>query len=335
MSRLTLSQLSAFMKLAETSSFRDAANELGVSQPALSRTIQHIETRVGVRLFDRDTRTVTLTPAGERLRPLAARLLADYETLFRELHEFVEGRQGLIRIAALPAIASALLPPAIASFQARFPGVRIEIWEDVGDLVHNVVRDRSADFGIAPPPDLASDLRYQELLKDNIGLVCRRDDPLAEVAEHRWSVFSDCRFIAMSEETGLSAMVENGLGEAGVVVERLFNCSAATTAAALIASGQGISAITRLTMAEIASPRLVWRPLVDPVVARSIGIVRHQGRSLSPAAQAFVRELERQARKIRMGEAVPGSDFDSEPDGDSDADFDGAGDGVGDSGGMD
>ncbi|MCP3729872.1 LysR substrate-binding domain-containing protein [Sphingomonas sp. MG17] len=302
MSRLTLSQLSAFMKLAETSSFRDAANELGVSQPALSRTIQHIETRVGVRLFDRDTRTVTLTPAGEKLRPLAARLLGDYETVFRELQEFVEGRQGLIRIAALPSVASALLPSAIQSFQTRFPGVRVEIWEDVGELVHNVVRDRAADFGIAPPPDLSSDLRYQELLKDTIGLVCREDDPLAAVAEHQWSVFGDHRFIAMSEETGMSAMVENGLAEAGVVVERLFNCSAATTAAALIKSGQGICALTRLTMAEIGSPALVWRPLVDPVVARSIGIVRHKARSLSPAAQAFVRELERQARIIRTGE---------------------------------
>jgi DNA-binding transcriptional LysR family regulator len=291
------------MKLAETSSFRDAANELGVSQPALSRTIQHIETRVGVRLFDRDTRTVTLTPAGEKLRPLAARLLGDYETVFRELQEFVEGRQGLIRIAALPSVASALLPSAIQSFQTRFPGVRVEIWEDVGELVHNVVRDRAADFGIAPPPDLSSDLRYQELLKDTIGLVCREDDPLAAVAEHQWAVFGDHRFIAMSEETGMSAMVENGLAEAGVVVERLFNCSAATTAAALIKSGQGICALTRLTMAEIGSPALVWRPLVDPVVARSIGIVRHKARSLSPAAQAFVRELERQARIIRTGEA--------------------------------
>ncbi|MBO9714600.1 LysR family transcriptional regulator [Sphingomonas sp.] len=305
MSRLTLSQLTAFLKLAETASFRDAATQLGVSQPALSRTIQHIETRVGVRLFDRDTRTVTLTPAGERLHPLAIRLLEDYETVFRELHEFVEGREGVIRIAGLPSVASALLPPAIQSFQARYPAVRIEIWEDVGDQVHNAVRERRADMGIAPPPDLAGDLRYQELLKDRLVLVCRHDDPLAEGIEHPWSVFADRRFITMSQETGLRRMVESGIAQAGVPVERLFNCSAATTAAALVVAGQGLSALTRLTMAQIASPALAWRPLVDPVVARSIGIVRHKGRSLSPAAQAFVRELERQARIIRMSEESP------------------------------
>jgi len=304
MSRLTLPQLSAFLKLAETSSFREAAVQLGVSQPALSRTIQHIETRVGVRLFDRDTRTVSLTPAGEKLRPLAERLLHDYETVFRDLHEFVEGKEGSIRIAALPSVASALLPATIQSFQPKFPGVRIEVWEEVGDQVHNAARERTVDFGIAPPPDLAEDLRYQELLKDSIVLVCRHDDPLAAVAEHPWSVFGDHRFIAMSPETGLCKMAESGLAQAGVSVERLFNCSAATTMAALVTAGLGISALSRLVMAQLASPSLVWRPLVEPAVARSIGIVRHKARSLSPAAQAFVRELEKQARAIRMSDQL-------------------------------
>ncbi|MDH7637705.1 LysR family transcriptional regulator [Sphingomonas oryzagri] len=305
MSRLTLSQLSAFMKLAETSSFKDAATQLGVSQPALSRTIQHIETRVGVRLFDRDTRTVTLTPAGERLRPSAARLLEDYETVFRELREFVEGREGIIRIATLPSVASAVLPGAIQRFQPKFPGVRIEIWEDVGEQVHNVVREGTADFAIAPPPDLAGDLRYQELLKDSIVLACRQDDPLAAIAEHNWSSFEGCRLVTMSPETGLRKMVESGLAQSGVVVERMFNCSAATTVGALVNAGQGITALTRLTMAQIASPSLVWRPLVDPALARSIGVVRHKARSLSPAAQAFTREVEQQARVLRMGDLAP------------------------------
>lgn len=301
MSRLTFSQISAFLKLADTSSFREAAVQLGVSQPALSRTIQHIETRVGVRLFDRDTRTVTLTPAGERLRPLALRLLDDYEAVFRDLQEFVEGREDVIRVAALPSVASAVLPAAIQSFQPRFPGVRIEIWEDVGELVQNAVLEKTADIGIAPPPASTIDLRYQELLKDNIVLVCRKDDLLAEAAEHSWSVFAAHRFIAMSAETGLRKMVDSALTQAGVMVERSFNCSAATTAGGLVAAGQGISALSRLMIAQIGSPALVWRPLIDPAVARSIGIVRHKSRSLSPAAAVFVREVERQARIIRTG----------------------------------
>jgi DNA-binding transcriptional LysR family regulator len=305
MSRLTLPQLAAFLKLAQTASFKEAAARLGVSQPALSRTIQHIETRVGVRLFDRDTRTVTLTPAGERLLPLAVRLLEDYETAFRDLQEFIEGREGAIRIATLPSVASTLLPPAIKNFQARFPRVRIGIWEHVAERVHGAVREGAADFAVAPPPDLASDLRYHELLKDSVVLVCRRDDPLAAAPEHPWSIFEGRRVIMMSEETGLRKLVESGLAQAGVLVERLFDCSAVTTAGALIAAGLGISALTRLAVAQIASSALVWHPLSQPVVARSIGIVRHQSRSLSPAAQAFVRELERQARVMRMDELAP------------------------------
>lgn len=304
MSRLTLPQLSAFLKLADTSSFREAATQLGVSQPALSRTIQHIETRIGTRLFDRDTRTVLLTPAGERLRPLAEQLLEDYDTVFRELNEFVEGREGVIRIAALPSVASALLPSAISNFQTRFPKVRFEIWEDVGEPVHQVVRERVVDLGIAPPPQVSSDLRYQELIKDSLVFACRADDPLAEAHEHRWSVFAERRFISTSYETGLRKMVESGLTQAGVMVEGLYNCKQPTTVASLIVAGQGISVLTRLTMEQIASPLIAWRPLVDPTVSRSIGIVRHNGRSLSPSAQLFVRELERQARIWRMKDMV-------------------------------
>lgn len=300
MSRLTLPQLSAFLKLAETSSFREAATQLGVSQPALSRTIQHIETRIGARLFDRDTRTVMLTPAGERLRPAAIRLLEEYETVFRELHEFVEGREGVIRIATLPSVASALLPKAIMNFQSRYPNVRFDIWEDVGEPVHQIVRERGVDIGIAPPPQIAGELRYQTLLKDSLVFVSRVDDPLAQADVHNWNVFSDRRFISTSEETGLRQMVESAMTQAGVMVECLFNCKQPTTVASLIIAGQGISALTHLTIEQIASPLLTWRPLVDPMVSRSIGIVRHNGRSLSPAAQLFVREVERQARTMRM-----------------------------------
>ena len=83
--RLNLQQLSAFLTLADHGSFGDAAEALGVSQPALSRTIQQVENRLGARLFDRDTRKLRLTPAGERLEPLARRLVREYQSAFAEL----------------------------------------------------------------------------------------------------------------------------------------------------------------------------------------------------------------------------------------------------------
>lgn len=296
--RLNLQQLSAFLTLADTGSFGDAAEALGVSQPALSRTIQQIENRLGARLFDRDTRKLRLTPAGERLEPLARRLVHEYHSVFTEFDDFVAGRQGVVRIAALPSVAAMLLPATIIRFRERQPDVRIEIWEDVGQPVHRAVLEGRADIGLATPPSISSDLRYRQLLRDEIVLVCRTDDMLAHRDEHEWAVFASRSFIIPSRETGLRAMIDQALERAGVVAEPLFNCKQPTTIGSLVNAGLGIAALSRLALAQLDSPTLAYRKLRNPTVARSIGVVTHAARSLAPAARLFLKELDAQARLL-------------------------------------
>ncbi|MFC7557379.1 LysR family transcriptional regulator [Pseudoroseomonas wenyumeiae] len=114
---VTPQQLNCFLRISEAGSFSAAAKQLGVSQPALSRTIRLMEEALGTRLFDRDTRNVALTPAGSELRPIAERLLAEFQGAFGELAQFIAGREGRVTIAALPSIAAMLLPTAIAAMK--------------------------------------------------------------------------------------------------------------------------------------------------------------------------------------------------------------------------
>ncbi len=305
--RLNLLQLNAFLKLAELGGFRDAAQALGVSQPALSRTIQLIESRLNARLFDRDTRKVTLTPAGEKLRPLAQQLVQNYTTAFEEFDDFVLGRRGRIRIASLPSISSALLPQTIADFQSRYPGVRIDIWEDVTMPVHRAVSEGDADIGLATAPQVRTDLNYKALVKDEIVLVCRTDDPLVRDAEYDWTVFKNRPFIAMSPESDLRGMIDHAFVQAGLTVEALYNCKSPTTIGSLISANLGISALPRLTLAQLASPALTWRRLSNPHMSRSLGIATHAGRSLSPAALLFIKELKAHARLLFPSDGPPPS----------------------------
>jgi DNA-binding transcriptional LysR family regulator len=296
--RLSLQQLKSFVALAEAGSFGHAAEVLGVSQPALSRMIQQIETRLGARLFDRDTRKLRLTPAGERLEPLARRLISAYRDVFADFDNFVAGRQGVVRIAALPSIATLLLPATIARFRERQPDVHIEIWEDVGQPVHRAVIDGRADFGVATPPPESSDLRFRPLLRDEVVLVCRADDMLARRDEHSWAVFATRVFITPSPETGLRALIDQAMDRAAVVAEPLFKCKQPATIGSLVNAGIGIAALTRLTLAQLDSPTLAWRRLREPTAARSVGIVTHAARSLAPAARLFLKELDAQARQL-------------------------------------
>jgi DNA-binding transcriptional LysR family regulator len=298
--RMTLPQLEAFLKLEAAASFRDAALELGVSQPALSRTIQQIEARLGARLFDRDTRHVRLTAAGEHLRPIAVRLLKDYEDGFREFEAYVGGRAGRVRVATLPSVAATLLPAAIKRFRQDHPGVTVDIWEDVGAPVHRVVEQGEADIGIAPPPSDARGLNFRPIYQDRLILACRRDDALAQSARHDWTVFRERPFIAMSPDTGLRSLIDRAFATADVEVEPLFNCKQPTTAAALVIAAQGITVLTRLTMEQIRQPEITWRLLDSPDASRPIGLVTCAARSLMSPARDLMRDIEFEARALAL-----------------------------------
>src|SRR4051794_22120041 len=123
---LTPRQLLCFLRVAELGSFSAAARALGVSQPALSRTIRQVEDAVGARLFDRDTRNVVPTHAGTELRPLAERLVAEFGGAYGALARFVAGQTGRLTVAALPSLAAVLLVPAIARFRTN-PDVEVAI----------------------------------------------------------------------------------------------------------------------------------------------------------------------------------------------------------------
>lgn len=305
--RLTLPQLSTFLKLAELGSFRDAALALGISQPALSRTIQLIEGRVGARLFDRDTRSVTLTPVGLELRPLAERIIANYDDTFAEIDEFISGRRGRVRIAAFPTIAAALLPPAIAHFQAAHPAVRVDIWEDVASPIHRALIDGHADLGLATPPSPSPQLNFKLLLNDELVLLCRADDPLAAQEVCDWTAFERRPFIAMSAESGLRAMIEGAFAQAGVAVQPLYNCKQVTTVGSLVGASLGVSALPRSALSLLSWPELTSRPLVGPSVFRQIGVISPV-RSLPPSSLLFMRELEQQARQLSFGKLGFGAD---------------------------
>ena len=250
-------------------SFRDTALDMGMSQSGLSRTIQSIENRLGARIFDRDTHRLSLTPAGKVLLPLAHKVLGDYAEMLRTFEDFVVGDTGLIRIAVVPSISAVLLPKMMTRFRELRPTASFELQEDIGDPVPRAVKEGLVDIAIAPPVH-DEDLNYRELLKEEVVLMCRSDDPLAAHVEHEWSVFASRPMIALSNDTVLRGMTDEALREAGVTVNPAFICKHPSTLAAFVESGTGIAALTRLAATQFASESLTFRRLSGPVVQRSI-----------------------------------------------------------------
>ena len=289
-------QLSAFLHLAATGSFSEAAQRQGVSQPALSRTIQQMEATVGGRLFDRTTRKVALTPIGQALHRIAERLTAEFDSAASELARMVAGRSGRVTVAALPSIAAVLLPPAIAHFREGHPDVEVTILDGLSESVLEAVAQGRADLGLTIRPSPHATLTYRSLLADEFGLVCRSDDDLAGEGPLPWSVFGNRPFIAMAATSSVRQMTDAAFLQAGLAIPPLFGCAFLGTTGNLVAAGLGITALPRLTLPLLAPCGLVWRRLEQPVMRRQMGIVTRTGRTLAPAALALHAAVARQGR---------------------------------------
>lgn len=288
--RPSLSSLRLFMLVAQHSSFSAAGRLANVSQPALSRSIRLLEEDLGVRLFDRNSRNVALTSAGEALLPIVERLASDFDHAFSALAQTFAGERGRVVIGALPSFAAVQLPPAIASFQALYPQVEIQLRDHLSGPLLQQLRDRQIDLALTTQPD-GDGYAFTPLHPDPYMLVVRRDSPLNVDGPAPWSIFGDHPFIAMAASSSVRQMTDQVMHRADVKVRPLYECTQLATVGGLLVAGLGITALPQSTLGLLRAPNLVARPLVDPPVERMLGIVSFAARTLPPAAQAFVRHL--------------------------------------------
>jgi LysR family carnitine catabolism transcriptional activator len=285
---LTLQQLESFVEVARAESFRAAAEILHVSQPALSRTIRMAEQALDTKLFDRDTRHVALTAAGQELFPIARRLLDNFHGGFSELSEFLQGRTGIVKIAALPSAGVALLPQAIASFRRIHPSARFSLIEGPADVVRAALEDGRADFGITVRPGAHEGLVYQHCLDDLFVALCRSDHALARQSSVSWSALTTHPFITSGGTSSIRPLVEALFLQKGLNVQSTFEFPSIAAAGAMVKAGLGVTALPQLALQLIALEGLVTRPLSGPRLSRPIGVVTKAGRSLAPITLAFI-----------------------------------------------
>ena len=166
MINVTLSQLETFIAVAERQGFHAAARHLHLSQSAVSLRVSLLEQRLGLRLFERTTRSVSLTPEGERLLNTARHTLHDIEQLIFQLSDEGALNRGRFRMAALPSTAATIVPVALAGFRERYPNIQIHVIDAVADRAVSAVLTGDVEFalttGVQQPPGLV----FEKLFTD-------------------------------------------------------------------------------------------------------------------------------------------------------------------------
>jgi DNA-binding transcriptional LysR family regulator len=286
-----LNDLQAFRAVVELGSFRKAADAVSISQPALSRRIDKLEAALGVRLFERTTRSVTLTTVGRVFAPSAEQLLDDLDIALLGIRDVSSSRLGHVTIACVPSVAYYFLPSVVASYHRRFPRIRVKLLDSSANEVLGAVISGEADFGVSFMGSQESEVEFKLLLQERFVAACRRDHPLARKKRVTWNELYEHDYVSVDKTSGNRLLLDQALSAVAPRAPSVCETRHVTTMLGLIEAGLGVAAVPSMAMPGHDHPILTSVPLVEPVVKRRVGIVRRRGRPLTPAAQEFHRTI--------------------------------------------
>lgn len=289
--RHELRHVRAFLKVAELASFTRAAGVLHVSQSALTVQIKQLEEELGVLLFDRNKRGVSITSSGRDLIGPLQRLVEDADAIVGFARDISSVRTGNISIAALPSIAAGPLPHAIRVFLKHYPEVRITVQDVVADRVRELVAGRAVDLGLGTAGRRDSEIDAKPLYQDRLAAFVPAAHPLAQRDETTLRELSDFELILPNRESSVRRLVESAMGRERISFLVRHETNYMPTAIAMVCSGLGV-AILPDSAASNARQGLVCLPIRKPLMNRQICLLQRADRTLSPAAARFVQVLQ-------------------------------------------
>ena len=284
----TLRQLRAFAAVYQLRKLSAAAEQLSLTQSAVSVLIRQIEQGLGARLFDRTTRSLAPTQAAREAIVVAERVLRDVDSLGEGLRDLTGLRRGRVCLAVTPTLAEILLPRVVRAFGALHPEIRVVIDDCAPDQFVSRVLGEHVDFGIGTPERAGADVATETLVRDQLALVCRRDHPLAARRQVRWVDLAGHPIITVRPGYGIRPLIDSTAARAGVRLEVVNEVSFLSTALWMTSAGLGASIMPSAFAAGSSDPALVVKTLAVPRVSRDISVVTRRGLSLSPAGQRFI-----------------------------------------------
>jgi DNA-binding transcriptional LysR family regulator len=291
---ISLKQMRAFVAVAHAGSFTRAADQLFITQSALSALIRNLEAELDLRLLDRTTRRLELTDAGRELLQSLEHLLGDLDRITSDLREVHAIRRGRIRIGTTPMLASTLLPPTIRLFSERYPGITIRVMDDPAPQLLRALHDGDIDLFVATLDGDHPELEATDLLSDSMVLVCHRGHRFADAAEVAWSALRSEPLIAMRKGSGLRVIVDDVLRSLGGEVGPAQEVNHIATALAMVRAQMGVAILPAYSVgcsgSENGRDVHVVR-LVAPVVERHVSLATLKQRTPSLATRAMMNHL--------------------------------------------
>ncbi len=289
---MDLRHLVTFCAVVDRGSFSAAAEELGISQPAVSAQIRSLEQRVGERLLDRHGRGASLTEAGRVLEGYARRMLALEDELDRELGESNERISGQLEIGSSTGPGEVLLPPLLAEFRARHPDVRVSLIVSDTRTICQQVADGEIELGIVGTDRPQRGLVVTPFISDELIVITPPGHPLAKEETIDLATLVRHPVILQQRGSGVRDVVEQALRTAGLKPSDLqvdMELGLQQSVKAAVMAGHGITVISRRAVEqELADGVLAGIAFSGSDLRRDFATVGAVGRTPSRVTSAFL-----------------------------------------------
>ncbi|BEP65485.1 LysR family transcriptional regulator (plasmid) [Variovorax sp. V213] len=301
-------QLQAFLAIARLGSFTRAAEETFVTQAGLSLMLKDFEAQVGARLFDRTTRSVRLTPAGEALLPTARGMLADWDRATSNIGQLSAEAAQQVSLAATPLIAASVLPQWLNEFRLVQASTRVNVSDLDRQQILLGIDAGEIDLGLGAFFKPASGIERQLLAtfpmvrvspkSGSRTLAATRTRPASAGKRAAWAEFAGQRLLALPIENPIQKLVDaqlRGLAVAPAFSGALQNIQAII---AMVEAGHGVAALPGFVLPACARYDVEVQTLVNPVVPIDFFVVSRKGRQKTELATELIDDLGRHFRKL-------------------------------------
>jgi DNA-binding transcriptional LysR family regulator len=281
-----IDELRWFVVLAETGHMTDAAAELNISQPTLSRALARLERQVGAPLFDRLHRRIQLNDYGRILLEHSRRCLAEIRSASERITALRDPDTGTVRLAFVRSVASWLVPDLLRRFRSEAPGVQFDLREAAGNEVTDLLGTGEVDLAITGPRLDGDQFGWHTVVTLRLCLAVPHGHRFAHRRRMRLAEAADEAFIVATDPFMLHTVTHELWAAEGISPPVAFEVTWLPTMEGLVAAGLGV-AIVPEPRPNRAEPMAVYLPLSNQQAKRPVGLAWARRREISPAARRF------------------------------------------------
>lgn len=280
-------QLEYFVCIVEEKSFTKAAERLFISQPALSKSIRALETELGVPLFKRDPRELSLTSEGEVVYRFAMDVLNYWQVRTAELMDFLGQIKGEVRFGLPPSVGSVYFSKVLYEYGVKFPQVHLQIFEGTSKSIEAMVANDQIDLGVVIEPYENAHMRLKTVYQSEVVLAVSQRHPLADRDVVDFIELKDEPMLMVSKDYMFHDQVLAHCKQAGFAPNVTFTTSQWDLLLEMTAENQGVTLIGKPLVEKLYSNRIKCISLKNPEFPWTIGLICKKCKTLSGAAKSL------------------------------------------------